>query len=199
MDKKKYIIGAALVLILIIVALFMFKGKQPNNEDTDTSLTSNSNEASDTDSKEYELTYIVDGDSEGATAKIDEYIPSMGAEEIQETLDKEVSKDQKDAIEQALKDNEIPLKTQELQELKDMEYLNNNLAAMQELIIYNLNTLFNEFLTEANQGKYEYEKIGAMLATYANNLQKDIKESGQFTEDELEGQVQKELVIKKRE
>ncbi len=102
MNKKKYIIGAVLLLILTIVAFFMFKSKQPNNEITGGSLTSNTDQNSDNASQEYELSYFVDGDSEGVTTKIDEYIPSMEEEEIQETLSQEVSKDQKGAIEEAL-------------------------------------------------------------------------------------------------
>lgn len=125
---------------------------------------------------------VVNGDSEEQVKKINEFIPDKDAEEIKETLEQEISQQQENVIDTALKDNAIELHNQETFEVS----LNsNNLSSVQEAINSQLLVVFNEFLVDAQLGKYEYEKIIPMVTAYANNLLSDIKNSEQFSEEEL--------------
>lgn len=169
--------------------------KQPKEKELDTTSELNSVGGENISQEEKDKSiYTVQGDSKKETEKINEYIPSMETEQIEEVLSKELSDEQKETIDKAFKENEIELKNQEFGEIV---YSDNSIASVQQAICYNLSTLFNEFIVDAQLGKYEYEKIGPMLATYANDLEQDIKNSNQFSDEELKilsAEIAKHLV-----
>ncbi len=190
MDRKKQLILIGLLVGIIIIAILFYStsGKQDGAKITGDSATSNSSSGEVAPYTEEELEgqvqkeLVVSGNSEEGAEKIKEFIPSKDAEGIKETLDQEISQEQENVIDSAIKDNSFELHNQTA---FDVSLNDKSLSSVQEAINSQLQAVFNEFLVDAQLGKYEYEKISAMVATYANNLQKDIKESGQFTEDEL--------------
>ncbi len=180
--------SSILVIAILAVLLYNTSSKKDGAKITGDEATSNSSSGEAAPYTEEELEdqvqneLVVSGNSEEGVEKIKEFIPSKDAEEIKETLDQEISQEQEEAIDSAIKDNSFELHNQTA---FDVSLNDKSLSSVQEAINSQLQAVFNEFLTDAQLGSYEYEKIGAMLATYAINLQNDIKESGQFTEDEL--------------
>jgi len=187
-NRKKLLILVSLLVGIIIISILLYNtsSKKDDIDTTGNKAGLNSSDENSQDTEEYEeqvqKELVINGNSEKEAEEINEFIPDKDSEEIKETLDQEISQEQEEVIDSAIKDNSFELHNQTAFEVS----LNDkNLVSVQEALNSQLQVVFNEFLVDAQLGKYEYEKIGAMVATYANNLQKDIKESGQFTEDEL--------------
>ncbi len=189
MDKKKLLILGSSILVIAILAVLLYNTSSKKDDTGITGDTATSNSSEDTApyteeelDSQVQKELVVSGDSEEEAEKINEFIPDKSSEEIKETLDQEISQEQEETIDSAIKDNSFELHNQTA---FDVSLNDKSISSVQEALNSQLQVVFNEFLVDAQLGKYEYEKIGAMVATYANNLQKDIKESGQFTEDEL--------------
>lgn len=126
--------ASSIIVFVIVILAIMLMTKKDDTKEIDSAT--NSLEESESYIQEeleeqLQTELVVNGDSEEQVEKINKFIPDKGAEEIQKTLEQEITQQQENVIDTALKDNAIELHNQETFEVS----LNsNNLSSVQEAI-----------------------------------------------------------------